>query len=1081
MLARFFFRETRFLAMIVMTIVIGGLAAFWTLGRQEDPLITNRYAAITTSLPGADPAVVEALISTVIEDQIKTIANIDTYSSSSLRGVSVVRLSARDSLSKGGIEKLWADVAVAVDRARLSFPEDAGAPRIDTQGITSYTTVIAVEMHDPDISPLVAARFATTIERRLRNIDQTRHVRLFGTPEAEVAVILDPFEASMANISVEQVAGAIRSSSDLALAGRFVTDGLDTDLVMSQPPANASEIRDVQITIGADGASLRVGDVAEVRHRVRAPPDMVARSNGTPAVLIAAVIEDGAQVDRWMRFVREDVAEIARQVPEGLTINILFDQSTYTVERLQDLGQNLLFGMVLVLLVLFLTLGARAAAIVGLVLPLVCLATLASFMYLDLPLHQMSIIGLIVALGLVVDAAIVTTDTVRRRLNSGNARDQAAEFAVGRLFVPLAASTITTFLTFLPMILLPGNVGDFVRTISIAVSVMLFWSFFLAMILTATMAARLLPASKGKTPEPPVGDTRMFRALRLILDWPRTSLLLSMLLPALGFLMASQMPSQFFPLAERNQFYISVELPAHSNVARTDMLVQSLDRYLADIDGITDRYWVAGGSAPAFYYNIVGGSTTDPSFAQGMITTESAARARQILTTLQADMTANFPEARATVSALAQGPPVGAPVSFYIYGSDIAELRRIGAEMQQAIAPIPEVAQLSGGLADGQPQLRFIVDKTAAGLVGLDEGAIAAQLRNGLSGTVADFLMDGTERLPIRVQFRETFQGNVEAISDFPILVAGTDAASGRGLVMPLSSLAQPTLAITETLIYRYNGERMNYVQVYPHPEVLPSTVFAKAQAAIHAAGIALPDGYRIEAAGEETERNATVDGLMASVALIALLGITTLIVTFGSFRLTMGTMIVAALSAGLSLLSVAALGYPLGINALIGVIGSVGVSVNASIIIFTALQNNANAASGDLDAATREVLDGARHIISTTLTTFGGFLPLLFQGGLFWPPFAAAIAGGVLLSGSLAFLFAPAYFRLVYAKSHAVPATRPVAQPPESFAPERPPCAAQYTLGIDRRFEGRKKHPLRAKARTTRAQNRRDADIFAT
>ncbi len=1084
MLARYFFRQTRILCMIVLTIMIGGLAAFWTLGRQEDPTIVNRYASITTALPGAEPSVVETLLSSVIEDQIKAIPNIDTYSSSSLRGVSVVQISARDSLSADGIQKLWADVAVAVDRARLSFPAGAGAPQIDTQGITSYTTVISVEIADADLSPLVATRIAKALEARLRNIPQTRHVRLFGAPETEVAVILDPFGASMANISVGMVAEAIRSSSDLALAGRFVTEGLDTDLVMSRAPSDLSDIRQVQIATGPASA-LRVGDVAEVVQQVRAPPETVARANGTRAILIGAVIEDGAQVDRWMQFVRDDVAAVAQTAPDGVALNILFDQSTYTLERLMDLGQNLLFGMALVLIVLLLTLGARAAAIVGLVLPLVSLATLASFMYLDMPLHQMSVVGLIVALGLVVDAAIVTTDTVRRRLTAGDMPEQATEFAVSRLFVPLAASTITTFLAFLPMILLQGDVGDFIRTIAIAVSVMLFWSFVLAVILTAPMAARLL-RERGETSEKPVRATRMFGPMRLILEWPRTSLALSMALPALGFIMASQMPSQFFPLAERNQFTISVELAAHSDVTRTDAFVQRLDNQLAGIDGITDRYWVAGGSAPAFYYNIVGGNTTDPSFAQGMITTDTPASARRILTSLQSDLTQSFPEARITVGVLSQGPPVGAPVSFYIYGSDISELRRIGADMQQAIAPIPEVAQLSSGLAEGQPQIRFVVDQTAAGLVGLDEGMIAAQMRDGLSGVVADFLMDGNERLPVRVQFRDAFQRDMEAISDFPILLPTTRSDTGQALSVPLSSIARPTLSVTETMIYRYNGERMNYLQVYPQADVLPSAVFEKADAAIRGAGIVLPDGYRIEAEGEATERNATIDGLMASVVLIALLGLTTLIVTFGSFRLALGTVIVAGLSAGLSLLSVAALGYPLGINALIGIIGSVGVSINASIIIFTALQSNENAAAGDLDAAAQEVLDGARHIISTTLTTFGGFLPLLFQGGLFWPPFAAAIAGGVLLSGSLAFLFAPAYFLLVHRKPrddsaisrNEIPLKADIQAP---YQPQRPPSAAQYTLGIERRFEGRTKHPLRANPHPLKSQNRRRGDTFSS
>ncbi len=1013
-LVDYFYREPRLVILCVVLTIVGGLSALWSLGRQEDPTLTNRYASIVTEYPGAEPSIVEALVTAAIEDQIKLISDIDTYSSNSLRGVSSINVAVKDDLSAVEIDQVWSDLRTAALRAQVQFPPGAAPPRIDTEGITAYTTVVAVEIADDSVALNVAARVARRLERDLRAIPLTRAVDLFGQPQEEIAVILDPSSALASASPVGRIAEAIIASNDPALAGRLAGAGVEFNLVMSERLSSVSDLREVPLPAGTTDFIPRLGDVAEIRRQLSEPQSSVAFSQGRRAILVAAVLDDGAQVDRWMRLVREDVEKLSRDLPQGLRVSVLFDQSSYTTDRLLDVGLNLLIGVGLVFAVLTVTLGLRAAAVVGMMLPMVSLATLASFMFLGLPLHQMSLTGLIVALGLVVDASIVTTDTVRRKLDAGEPRAVAVRLATDRVLLPLAASTVTTILTFLPMIMLSGDVGDFVRTIAIAVSIMLVWSFVLTLILVGPLSALLLPR---RDPVPNKTGGRkgvLFRLLRFAMNWPLLSITIAAVGPVVGFVLFLGVPSQFFPLAERNQFHLSVTLPNHVGIGRTEDLVTRVDAYLDGIEGITGRYWVAGGSAPAFYYNIVSQNTNNPSYGQAMVTTDTPARAREILATLQQDLRQRFPEARVSVQVLSQGPPVNAPIAFLIYGPELSELRRIGAEAQQAIAALPEASQVIGGLTNGLPQLRFDVDEVASQFLGLDPASLAAQIRAGMVGADAGFLMEAGTRLPIRVKFPEDVRSNPEALLDLPIKLP-FPAANGAAQTVPLSTLAQPRLEVIEPLIYRFSGERMNYILAYPHSDVLPATLFEKAKAEMDRITETLPAGYRIELSGAAEGRSATVDSLASQAPLIAVLAIATLVLTFQSFRLTLGTLIVALMSTGLSLFSVAIMGYPFGINALIGVIGSVGVSVNASIIIFTALRDNPMAAAGDVDAATQEVLDGARHIISTTLTTFGGFLPLMLGGGLFWPPFATAVAGGVLLSSGLAFLFAPAWFKLFH------------------------------------------------------------------
>ncbi|NNJ66492.1 MAG: efflux RND transporter permease subunit, partial [Boseongicola sp.] len=321
------------------------------------------------------------------------------------------------------------------------------------------------------------------------------------------------------------------------------------------------------------------------------------------------------------------------------------------------------------------------------------------------------------------------------------------------------------------------------------------------------------------------------------------------------------------------------------------------------------------------------------------------------------------------------------------------------------------------GVTGGAPQVRFDIDETNARLLGFDVTSIANQLQASLVGVSGGSLVEGTDQLPVRVRFNETFRADLGAISQMPVVLPGAAAISATGAlpIVPLSALANPVLEPAPSVITRRNGERMNTVQAFIVPDVLPEEALQSILAGLEERGFAVPSGYRLELGGDSDARSNTVGNLLASVGLIVTLTIATIALTFNSFRLTAVALVVCVLSAGLSMLSLAVMQFPFGINSIIGVIGSIGVSINAAIIILTGLQGNKAANAGDRGAMADVVTGSSRHIISTTITTFGGFLPLILAGGGFWPPFAVAIAGGVLLSAVVSFYFTPAMFSLIH------------------------------------------------------------------
>jgi multidrug efflux pump subunit AcrB len=1009
-----FFRKPRLVILALLVILSAGTSALVSIGRQEDPTITNIFATITTVFPGADPARVEALVTAKIETELQTIPEIAKIESTSGTGISVISVELIETVDPASIEQIWGRVRDALADARRDFPGGVLEPEFDSDGAGGYAAIFALQM-TKDFPPARAAREAEALADRLRRVSGTSFVDLHGLPEEEVLVTLDPDRMAALGLTADAVSSAIRAADAKVQAGRLRGDTTDLVLGITGEITSLDRLRAVVLREDASGRVTLLGDVAQITRGPRHPVAETALYQGQPAILISAKLNDGLQVDRWMAGMRTAIDAQADALPWGLAVETVFDQSRYTIARFVDVGVNMAVGVALVVAVLFLTLGARAALIVAMVLPVVTLATIATLNALGVPIHQMSVTGLIVALGLLVDAAIVMTDEVGKRLRAGLARIDAVAGAVRRLTMPLAASTVTTILSFMPLLLLPGPAGDFVGAIAISVIVMLGWSFIVAVTITPAIAGFWLRAGTG-TPAREGWIMRGFRAaLTLSMANPIRTLALSLVLPVLGFLALPTLTPQFFPGVERDQFHVELDLPPGTGIAETARLVRKVDAQLRAEGDILSVAWVIGRSAPAFYYNMISNRDQAPAFAQALIRTASPVATERLLSELQAELPAAFVQARLVVRGLTQGPPVNAPVELRLVGQDIDALRRAGDELRGLLAQVPSVAMVRTGISGGAPKLTVQLDEARARLLGLDLGQIARQMEAGLEGVTGGSLLEGTEEMPVRVRLGAGLRGDLVAIGDMPILPpgAGQVAAAGGFPAVPLSTLGTLRLEPSESTITRRNGERVNNVQAFLLPGILPAVALADTMALLDAQGFVLPDGIRLETGGDSDARDSTVQSLIAPLGLIITLSIAVVVMTFNSFRLTLIAFTVAGLSAGLSMLALAVFNYPFGITAIIGVIGSIGVSINAALIVLSGLQEDARANAGDRAAMVDVVAGSARHITSTTITTFGGFLPLILGGGGFWPPFAMAVAGGVALSVTLAFAFTPQLFAL--------------------------------------------------------------------
>lgn len=1027
------FRQPRIVALALLVIIAAGLSSLLAIGRQEDPTITNIFGTVTTVVPGADPARIEALVTSEIEDVLREVAEVAVISSASSTGISIVSVELSVTVPDNRIEQVWAEIRDDLSALAPTLPADAQDPEFDTNGAGAFSAIAALSA-SPDVPSTILGRYARDLAQDLRNIPGTEMVDVFGAPSDEVLVILDPVATAALGLTAVDISNAITQADAKGPAGRVRPTGSDLLISVAGEVEALDRLNEIVIRQSDTGAVTYLSQVADISRGPQMPQAELAVYNGKPAVLLGAKLESGLQVDVWAGFLHDVITDHQRDMPAGISLDLAFDQSGYTADRLSEVGLNMAIGVSLVVGVLLLTLGLRSALIVALILPVVTLATLFTMNFIGLAIHQMSVTGLIVALGLLVDAGIVMTDEVGQRLAQGLSRMRAVSQSVKRLFAPLLASTITTALSFTPLILLPGPAGDFVGSIAIAVVIMLVWSFIVAITLTPAIAGHLLPAggARGGMKSGHLG--RAFAAsLRWAVHNPVRSIALSLVLPVMGFLSLPTLTAQFFPGVDRDQFYIEVNLAPGSGIAATQGVVARLNDHLGQDARIAQVMWVVGRSAPAFYYNIVGARENAPGHAQALLTTTSPQATEDVLRDLQATLAQTAPEAEVLVRGLVQGPPVAAPVELRFVGPDIQTLRTLGDEARRIVESVDSVVVARSTIGSGAPKAVVSVDEAQAQLLGLDLRQIAGQLQAGLEGVTGGSMVEGAEELPIRVRFGDATRGSLQAIRDVPILRPDAKklAAQGRWPALPLSAISTLELIPAASTITRRNGERVNTVQGFVLRDVLPEEALVQVQDALDAAGFELPPRYRLELGGDSDARASTLSDLLASLGLIVTLSIGAIALTFNSFRLTAVTLVVAGLSAGLSLLALALFQYPFGINAIIGVIGSIGVSINAAIIILSGLQEDDAAASGDKQAMVDVVMGSSRHIVSTTITTFGGFLPLILAGGGFWPPFAMSVAGGVLLSSIVSFYFTPPVFALIHRVRYRVPrAMKPIATP---------------------------------------------------
>jgi len=1003
----------------------------------------------------------DALVTEPIEHKLREVAEVADISSTSREGLSFISVEMKDEVEA-------VDRVSALLRDKLAevggLPAGAGEPVLDEDRLYAFSAIIGlIWKSDSPPNYAILGRHAEELETRLTNIEGTDFVRVSGLPQEEVAVTVDEDLLGPLGLSVDDVAARVFASDSKNSSGILSGDSDRFVVEVAGSFDSLERIRSIPLASNADTGIVTLGDVARIRRTHRDPPDALAFLAGDYGVVVAARMLPDNRIDIWIEQVEEVLSEYRARLPDNVSAEIIFDQAQYTSDRLADLMGNLAYSAAIVFATLLVTLGWRASAIAGSILPLASLSALAALNFLGFQIEQMVVTGMIVALGIMVDNAIVITDEVQTRLLMGERRSKAVARTVAKLWMPLLGSTVTTVIAFLPIILMPGNAGEFVGGISASVIATLIASYLLAFVVLSAVAGRILGRSSRGLPADaedrmvprrwwregvdakPVRQ-RFQRSLEWTMRRPKTALLLASSLPILGIVLGLSLTEQFFPPSDRDQFHIELELPSQASIEETRGLVEAVHTRVSAYPEVKSAHWYIGQSAAKFYYNLLTNRDSAANYAQGMITLTDATAVDRVIESLQEMLDRNYPGVQSLVRKLEQGPPYNAPIEVRLFGPDLQKLHELGDEVRRVLSGVPNVLHTRTSLASGRPKLLVETDEEAVRTLGLDLRSLADQLRAAISGVSAGSILEQTEDVPVRIETEESTRSTLAGlrrIEIIPPVPARMDDSGFEGV--PLTAIAEVEIAPSVNAITRRNGERVNTVQGFIGLNVLPETVFAELRSRLQAAGFALPAGYRIDFGGESEERNQAVGKLMSQAGVLGVLMVIAIVLTFNSFRLAAITFASAVQAAGLGLLALWAFGCPLGFVVFVGLMGLIGLAINAAIVILSELKRDPAACAGEDAAIVHGVMATGRHITSTTLTTFGGFIPLMLSSSPFWPPFAIAIAGGALLTMIVSFYFAPAAFKLLIGREQKdIPTRLPEAAMPATLNRRIEPQAAE-------------------------------------
>ncbi|MEF3193385.1 MAG: efflux RND transporter permease subunit [Halothiobacillaceae bacterium] len=1002
---------------MILTLLLG-IFSFTKLGRSEDPPFTFKVMLVQVAWPGASAREIEQQVVDKIEKVILETRHVDFVRSFSRPGFANIFVMAKDKTRSTAMPDMFYDIRKRVGDIRHTLPEGVQGPYFNDEFGDTFGNVFALTGDGFSYAQLRDA--ADAIRKELLQVPDVAKVLILGEQDERVYIELSNTKLANLGFSVPQLMDALRGQNRVVPTARYHTP---TDRIEIRPEGNFHSLEALgDLPIQIDGHTVRLREVATIRRGYEDPPTHLFRYMGTPALGIGVAMRQGGDILALGKALDEARVRIQNKLPIGMTLHRVNDQPAAVNRSINEFLRVVFEAVVIVLAVSFLSLGLRTGLVVALSIPLV-LAGVFFLMYLfDIGLHKISLGSLILALGLLVDDAIIAVEMMAVKMHEGMERLKAASFAYTTTAFPMLTGTLVTAAGFLPIALAQSTVGEFTRSIFQVVTIALLLSWLAAVIVIPYLGYLLLAERDGHAaPRGAMG--RLFAPLvhlrhavaegffvrfRRLIEWcvnhpwPVLGLTVAAFIGALGLF--GKVEKQFFPDATRLELVVDLKLPEGSSLTATKRASRQLEQYL-DTQRVHIDNYVAyiGEGAPRFYLPL-DQQLPDIGFAQFVITTKSipdreALRGKLIELFQQ---NADFAHVRGRVIRLENGPPVGYPVQFRIAGDDLWQLRQIAEQVAQVMRANPYLVNVHLDWNERIKTLALKVDTAQAIALGVTRERLAAALRQGLDGSPIGEFRERDQTIPI------VLRGTAE---DRNLLarLAGLNIQTANGTAVPLAQIARIEYVQEEGLIWRRNRTPTITVRGDIYARIQAPTVTAQIEQQLAPIRASLPLGYRIETGGAVEESTKGNTSIRATMPIFIIAALTILMLQLQSFQ----RVVMVVLTAPFGLIGVALFlllfDRPFGFVAMLGTIALAGMIMRNSVILVDQIERNIREGLAPRQAVIEATVRRFRPIMLTAMTAILAMIPL--SRSVFFGPMAVAIMGGLFVATVLTLLFLPALY----------------------------------------------------------------------
>ncbi|MCA0899402.1 efflux RND transporter permease subunit [Microbulbifer agarilyticus] len=992
-------------AMIILGVI--GTISYTQLGQSEDPPFTFKVMVVNTQWPGASAEEVSRQVTERIEKKLMETGDFERITSFSRPGQSQVMFVARESLHSDKIPDLWYQVRKKVGDIRHTLPPDIQGPFFNDEFGTTFGNIYALTGAGFDYA--LMKDYADRLQLALQRIDNVGKVELLGLQDEKIWVEISNTKLASLGISLSQVQSVLQAQNQMADAGIVEAVSDRVRIRVSGQFRSVEEIR--QFPIHANGHTLTLGDIARVERGFSDPPQPRMRFMGEDAIGIAVSMKDGGDILQLGEHLDAAVIELQQSLPIGLELRKVSDQPAAVKSGVGEFVKVLIEALVIVMLVSFFSLGFRTGLVVALSIPLVLAMTFALMNYFDIGLHKISLGALVLALGLMVDDAIIAVEMMAIKMEQGLSRIKAAGFAWTTTAFPMLTGTLITAAGFLPIATAQSGTGEYTRSIFQVVTISLLASWVAAVIFVPYLGNRLLPERGGHKTSDHVDPysqpfyLRFRRVLHWCLYYRKTVLLLTALLFFGAIFLFRFIPQQFFPSSARLELIVDLKLNEGASLYATEEQALRLETLLSQHPQVENYVAYVGSGSPRFYLPL-DQQLPAASFAQFVVLTRNVEEREQVRAWLIATLSEQFAEVRTRVTRLENGPPVGYPVQFRISGEHIGEARRVAREVAAVVRDNDALTNVHLDWEEPSKVVNLAVDQARARQMGVTSASLSQALRGSLSGTEVGQYREDNELITVAVRGEERER---QALAQLGNLAVQTD----NGNSLPLNQIATLDYGFEEGIIWRRDRLPTVTVRADIYGTQQPASVVAELWPQLQHLRDSLPPGYLLEVGGSVEESAQGQDSVNAGMPLFVLVVFTLLMLQLRSFSLSTMVFLTAPLGIVGVTLFLLLFNKPFGFVAMLGTIALAGMIMRNSVILVDQIEQDKGQGLSVWDAIVESTVRRFRPIVLTGLTAVLAMIPLSRSD--FFGPMAVAIMGGLIVATALTLLFLPALYAAWY------------------------------------------------------------------